>query len=514
MLGIVVTTMKKARKWAFTGSALLLMTNAMLFTQLRDDRRAAIDFGRNFAEGIATIILHRSDGMVTTLDRTLSGIGEAISARGKSPAEDDLYLHQLLARRHAITPELAWLVVTDTEGRTRSSSRSFPPPSIDTSDREYFIPHLQHQNHGIHIGLSIISRSPQSEPVIPISRPLVDDEGVFSGIIIAGLRTEFLHALIDDPRPPDGITIGLYRRGGAALTCLPTRADCPDAPSALMEIVNAMDSAGTAPFKLTNNHMLLSRERGISALQQSGTYPLFVVVDYPERHLLAQWKANLPAIILMVLGTNIALIALGVFGFRQLARRREAMDALTEANRVLEARVQERTEALARLANTDVLTGAHNRRWFMEEGERLFALARRHGHPLTLMVIDADHFKLVNDRYGHAAGDAVLRTLTATSAMVLRATDLFARLGGEEFGVILPDTGAEGAMGLGERLLTAMRETVTEHDGHKLRFTVSIGVAMLEPDDTHLEALLHRADLALYKAKADGRDRLGLIDRP
>nr|WP_274600853.1 GGDEF domain-containing protein [Ectothiorhodospira shaposhnikovii] len=133
---------------------------------------------------------------------------------------------------------------------------------------------------------------------------------------------------------------------------------------------------------------------------------------------------------------------------------------------------------------------------------------------MALMVIEADHFKLVNDRYGHATGDAVLRTLVATSATVLRATDLFARLGGEEFGVILPDTGAEGAMGLGERLLTAMRETVTEHDGYKLRFTVSIGVAMLEPDDTSLEALLHHADLALYKAKAEGRDRLGLIARP
>ena len=502
----------KTRRWAIIGAALLLVTDVMLIDVLRKDRAAALERGRETVDGIATIILHRTDSLVDMLDRTLSGIGEAVSAYDRPPTDDDRYLHRLLMRRHAITPELAWLAMTDTEGMTRSSSRSFPAPRIDTSDREYVIPQLQHWDHGFHIGQPIISRSAGAEFVIPVSRSLVNDGGVFSGVVIAGLRSEFLQTLVDDPRPPEGMTIGLYRRDGAALACLPTRADCPDAPATLMQIVAPSQAQGPARFERVADHLILSTEHGVSAVQASDHHPLFVVVDYPERHLLAQWNANLPIFVLIALGGNVALAILGVFGFRQLARRREAMEALAESNRLLEARVRERTEALAKLANTDVLTGAHNRRWFMEEGERLFALARRHHHPLALMILDADHFKSINDRYGHASGDAVLRTLAATPATVLRTTDLFARLGGEEFGVILPATGREGAIGLGERLLSAMRDAVTEHDGQRLRFTVSIGIAVLQADDTSLEALLHRADLALYQAKASGRDRLALTD--
>jgi diguanylate cyclase (GGDEF)-like protein len=180
---------------------------------------------------------------------------------------------------------------------------------------------------------------------------------------------------------------------------------------------------------------------------------------------------------------------------------------------VLEDRVQERTEALARMANTDVLTGQPNRRLFMTEGARLLTLARRHHHPLSLMILDADHFKRINDLYGHAAGDAVLRTLASAPSTVLRKSDIFARFGGEEFAVLLPETTHEGALEVGERLLDAFRSTATEHDGEHLHVTVSIGLAELAPGDTDLEALLHRADTALYQAKEAGRDRL-VSDRP
>jgi len=163
---------------------------------------------------------------------------------------------------------------------------------------------------------------------------------------------------------------------------------------------------------------------------------------------------------------------------------------------------------LNRLANTDALTGILNRRAFIAQGERLSALARRHSRQMALLAIDADRFKSVNDTYGHPAGDAVLRALARAVESSLRATDLFGRLGGEEFAVLLPETSPEGAAEVGERLLEAVRKCVVPWEGSELRFTVSLGLTILEADDRNFDSLLQRADQALYRAKRDGRDRL------
>ncbi|NMG67480.1 diguanylate cyclase [Azoarcus indigens] len=165
---------------------------------------------------------------------------------------------------------------------------------------------------------------------------------------------------------------------------------------------------------------------------------------------------------------------------------------------------------LNRLANTDALTGILNRRAFIAQGERLSALARRHGRQMALMAVDADRFKSINDTHGHPAGDAVLRALARAVESALRATDLFGRLGGEEFAVLLPETSPEGAAEVGERLLEAVRKCGVPWEGSELRFTVSLGLTILEADDRNFDSLLQRADQALYRAKRDGRDRLVL----
>lgn len=162
-------------------------------------------------------------------------------------------------------------------------------------------------------------------------------------------------------------------------------------------------------------------------------------------------------------------------------------------------------EALRRMANVDGLTGVSNRRHFMEEGERLMALARRSERPIAALMLDADHFKSVNDRCGHDVGDLVLKALAETVAGSLRNSDIMGRLGGEEFAVLLPDTTRAGAEDLTERLLDAIRALRIESGPHSVRFTISAGVAMGCGES--LEDLLKRADNALYEAKHGGRDR-------
>ncbi len=163
---------------------------------------------------------------------------------------------------------------------------------------------------------------------------------------------------------------------------------------------------------------------------------------------------------------------------------------------------------LKRLASTDPLTGADNRRSFLEKGAYELRRAKRYNHPFSFLMMDVDHFKAVNDAYGHQLGDQVLKQLVSESYKVIRVTDIFGRLGGEEFAVILPETNTDTALIVGKRLNQKLANIQIKSDQGRIRFTVSIGFAMFEKDEDTVETIMARADSALYKAKMAGRNCL------
>jgi two-component system, cell cycle response regulator len=165
-------------------------------------------------------------------------------------------------------------------------------------------------------------------------------------------------------------------------------------------------------------------------------------------------------------------------------------------------------DELRRLATTDPLTSVANRREFMEAAERELARVRRYGRPLALLMLDVDHFKSINDAYGHAAGDDVLVTLAAETRECLRECDVIGRLGGEEFAVILPETPLVEALEVAERLRRRLQGLSIRCGPHNINFTVSIGVGACAASDMSIEAPLTRADHALYTAKREGRNRV------
>lgn len=177
----------------------------------------------------------------------------------------------------------------------------------------------------------------------------------------------------------------------------------------------------------------------------------------------------------------------------------------------LEQEIAERQKAQAQLlelATTDSLTGLHNRRCFMESANQEFERARRYQTPLSLALLDADHFKAVNDCYGHPVGDQALQMLATTGRRLLRDIDLFARIGGEEFAILLPQTDQAAAWIVADRLRQAiMDQSIATKDG-PLRLTVSLGLASFGPATVDLGDLIRRADLALYQAKQNGRNRV------
>jgi diguanylate cyclase (GGDEF)-like protein len=162
---------------------------------------------------------------------------------------------------------------------------------------------------------------------------------------------------------------------------------------------------------------------------------------------------------------------------------------------------------MEQLATIDSLTGLVNRRAFFERTEGARQLAKRLARPITMMMLDIDHFKKLNDRFGHATGDEALCLFAYTARATLREPDIMGRLGGEEFALVLPGTDLDGAMHAAERLRVAVAGAPLLTDGNQYRMSVSIGVVLIDPDE-HINAALARADHALYAAKSQGRDRV------
>ena len=170
---------------------------------------------------------------------------------------------------------------------------------------------------------------------------------------------------------------------------------------------------------------------------------------------------------------------------------------------------------LENLAATDALTNVANRRAFDLAAAREWRRLSREALPLSLIILDVDHFKLYNDFYGHPAGDACLRTIASAAASVIkRPGDLLARYGGEEFAIILPATPADGAFQIAEQVRRAIAEHALPHDASPFsHVTVSAGVACLLPDESSaMEQLTARADAALYRAKRGGRNRVYVVE--
>lgn len=191
----------------------------------------------------------------------------------------------------------------------------------------------------------------------------------------------------------------------------------------------------------------------------------------------------------------------GVFFFASLAQMSMSFAFMLLINYTLANELKE-------LAATDSLTGILNRRTIEVETMRQLAQIKRSGDNVAIMMIDVDHFKQINDRHGHPAGDEVLRRLAHLMRSVVRGTDYIARYGGEEFCILLPATGEKQAAALAERLRRLYSELRVDWNGHSLQSTISIGVADSRQAGSDLETLIKAVDTALYQAKHQGRNRV------
>lgn len=227
------------------------------------------------------------------------------------------------------------------------------------------------------------------------------------------------------------------------------------------------------------------------------------------RHAL--WLLALAALLLSVAVSQMVISLLG-FGDRMAAAICAAVGAMGLALllggmllRVL-AQLEQATLQLKRFSSTDLLTGVVNRRAFLNLIEREWALAKRYETTCAMVMIDLDHFKRINESFGHACGDMLLRQIAEASSETLRQGDVLARLGGEEFGLFLPHTDPLGALDVAERIRERVERLDFCWNGHCIPVSVSLGVAALQADHVSLDQFVNAAEDALHTAKTDGRN--------
>ncbi len=330
--------------------------------------------------------------------------------------------------------------------------------------------------------------SPTGRAGLLLARNLPSQDGKFVGGVAAGLGYAFIQKWLSTFEVDEGDSLSLVdisRMMIARIPPLPELVGKRPTDSIFQPVFDGeLPSASiTAPSPRDG------RVR-IYGLTKAGSFPLYVIVGFDKVDALSEWQHRVRQI---VAGYLVLFVLIMLLAHVHLKAVRQQQKMKT-------------------LAITDELTGIANRRQLISVGQKELQRSLRYHHPMSLLMIDIDHFKRVNDTWGHSAGDQILKSLSRVMVTTLRSHDVLGRVGGEEFAVILPQTNAAGARAVAELLRANIEQsetTIVERNA-KVRCTVSIGVATLNGEGDSLDALMVRADNALYKAKYAGRDQIAV----
>lgn len=456
-------------------------------------RQEAIDAAENDLVRLSSAVEEQSRRTFKMVDVFLATADQWLRTHPERDARSDPEFAELVDVFRKATGESVDIRLALTNGDAFPIVGKQQSAPINIADREYFSIQLNPFRRGYYVGIPVFGRIINNWG-LPISIPVHARKDKVA-VLFAVIEVEKIAAQFDTERPRPGGAIALVRSDGILLTRAPYRQELIGRSVRNTDVfadylpqasrgVHFSTSSGT-----DNVHKLVS----YAALDD---LPLVVIVAAATDDILAPWNKQC-----WVVG-----IAGGLLTILVLLAARHLL-------RLLQWQAESSAE-LRRLATTDGLTGALNRRTFLAELEKEVIRSTRYQSPLTVMMLDLDFFKRINDGYGHAVGDLALKSFADTAFASLRATDLFGRMGGEEFAILLPQTPATQVQPVAERLREGVAAIQLVTPQGVVRFTVSIGVADLSSVDDGFDSLLARADQALYAAKSAGRNRVCLAEAP
>ena len=477
----------------------ICVMGAWVAVELMRSYRAAMDAVQDRNASVAKLAAQRLTGALREIDYIMRDVQDRVdpyllSADEGPDAEETGRLNQVLLRKINTHPWLFAVGIMNTKGVFIASVNRNAPQEVgeDFSRREYFSYPARHPESNAFCSGAYVETT-TGDTWFSCSRTIRrKGRPSFAGVVVSGLNGKYLNGLFGRPGFAKGGAIAVADASGRLLFRAPDVPQAVGRKSGFAELDRFQ--ADKAESRQTVIVSPLDRQERLFAFQKVESFPYTVAVSSPVEEDLRHWRVHFYSSV-----TGFVLIAALLLGISSLASR------LLNAN----MRLKDQAGELERQALADPLTGIGNRRYFFEQGRRELLRSLRTGKRPSLLMIDIDRFKGVNDTYGHDAGDAALKALCETTLATVRNIDVFARIGGEEFAVLLPETAASQALIVAERLRERLAGASVEMPGGKaFSFTVSIGVAGLAAEDSGLEALLKRADEALYEAKNSGRNRV------
>lgn len=483
--------MTDLRRRTFTASlvivsVMLFLVGAMLVS-IKDQTWANAERNAdNIKQGLIGEIQSQLDLYSTMLDVASVFLSGPESAR--PPQETILSTLKHMDRSSDVA---GIIIVINKDGHAVLSSNGLIDQAYSFVDRPYFQAHRDNANAGLVLSQPYLSRLRNDEPTLALSRRISDANGNFAGVVVAAIRLEHFRTVFS--RIDLGVSSALSLVNGDGIILI--RSPSTDGRGDVGRDISEGKNFRRALSLKSGSTVATATIDGIERLSSFGWvpgYPLLMNVSISTQQIMSAWwrQAAVVGGSSLIVGISVIVLALGL---------RRKIDELEIAKL-----------ALFLAASTDQMTGLANRREFDSLIGREWQRAMRDRTPLSVLIVDADHFKLVNDEYGHAEGDEVLKTLALTLRDSLkRAGDIAARYGGEEFAIVLPNTDARGALTVAEAVRRAALTACDDAHGRgRAGVTVSIGVASMVPTvaETY-DRLIEAADRALYEAKRRGRNQ-------
>jgi len=488
--------MHSSRTFVWSATACGLVVLLSFFAAIGYDfYRATIQMNEQAAMNIAALASQTIERDIELYDLSLQSVLDGVNDPDILYQEPGLR-QKILFDRSATAPGLGSLVAIDEKGNFFLDSHGFPPRAGNFADRDYFNIHGD-PKIGLYISKPFMARLQDNIWSISVSRRINKPDGDFGGIVSGTIRLGYFERIFNKVAMGPHDSIVLLRTDGTLVAYNSSIVDQTGADWRAAPVFAHLKSGPEGTF--ASDHSMDGIPRHF-AFHKVGRLPLVIVVGLATDEILAPWRSKMLVLagIFAIMASSVLVL---VWMLESELRRRAAAEKAAEL-----------------LARTDGLTKLSNRRWFDRGLARKWSRAARDGRPMSLLMIDVDHFKSFNDTYGHQGGDRVLRAIAGViSECIRRPDDLAARYGGEEFAVVLPNTDSRGARQVAASILDGVRALKVDHRGSEYNVvTVSIGLATAMPGSGAAKPLLlvREADAALYRAKDSGRNAIGASDAP
>ena len=391
-----------------------------------------------------------------------------------------------------------WVIFIDVHGRAIAASNNLPVAGVSYADRPYFTEQVKNNDLGLYVDGPIIGKTSKRR-IFAMSRRVTSSTGQFLGVVVALVDPASFAKVFNDALFDSSLNITLSHTKGKVIARVPR-----------FEESFATDISGSPLFKRL-------------AVAPSGSYEAKSVIDGENRIYAYKTIANLPLVLTVgmssksliagitndVFGEAVGLIVVilvllfgGNYALRNFLQVLTSEEKYRRSNEALEAA----QESLTRLVRLDTLTGLPNRNALYDRLTQALARSRRNGTKVGCLYMDIDHFKQINDTFGHAGGDELLKQFSARVQGCVRQTDSFARLAGDEFVAVIEDLEQPDAVGLVASKIIEVMQSPFLIEGVSRSVTASIGVAIANSQTDDPDSLLRKADAALYCAKHDGKN--------